>query len=276
MTEPAASPLPAFFEVQIAVRATEEGGRMSPIFNDYRPSWNLGNRWEGKPILNDGRVLLASPIAPGAVGYAWLQPLDPISWVAIEPGATLPMQEGGRIVGEGRVLAVVFKIEHMKPAIARFVVAVREVLAFVRTAHELGPSARLSAAKRAVCAAYLAGQLLEAVDPDEETEVDDRIDVPGTWPGFGQVDSYWETLDPYGDVDAPVGLASLDDDLLDIYRDLSRGLRAWEAGASSNALWEWKHGLDGHWGDHAARAIRAMQWAGRCVDLEPEPDPASG
>ena len=91
--------------------------------------------------------------------------------------------------------------------------------------------------------------------PDAEGEVD----LPVNWPGFGQMVSYWEVFDPYEE-DEPVG-GSLTDDLLDIYRDLGRGLLAWNSGARESALWDWKFHFELHWGDHAVDALRALKRA---------------
>ena len=55
----------------------------------------------------------------------------------------------------------------------------------------------------------------------------------------------------------PVG-RDLRDDLQDIYADLRTGIREYQAGRESNALWECKFGVDNHWGQHAVDAIRTL------------------
>ena len=83
--------------------------------------------------------------------------------------------------------------------------------------------------------------------------------TPADWPGFGPHDSYWEVFDPYADEESVVG--SLSDDFLDIYRDLKRGLVAFDAGHEQDAVWEWRFHFDHHWGEHAVDALRALQRA---------------
>ena len=68
--------------------------------------------------------------------------------------------------------------------------------------------------------------------------------------------TYWEVFDPFV-FEEPV-CGDLRDDLQDIYADLRTGIREYEAGRENNALWEWKFGVDNHWGQHAVDAIRAL------------------
>ena len=79
---------------------------------------------------------------------------------------------------------------------------------------------------------------------------------PPRWSGFGAANLYWVMYDPYCD-EAPV-CGSLDDDFLDTYRDLTRGLRLYDAGHVEAAGWEWRHSFDWHWGQHAVGALRAL------------------
>jgi hypothetical protein len=50
----------------------------------------------------------------------------------------------------------------------------------------------------------------------------------------------------------------LADDLGDIYRDVTTGLRAFQAGHILQARWEWGFHFQHHWGEHATSAIRAL------------------
>jgi uncharacterized protein DUF5063 len=71
---------------------------------------------------------------------------------------------------------------------------------------------------------------------------------------------YKEVYDPVGDLsedEEPV-VGDVADDLADIYRDVMRGLRAFDKGDMNNALWEWRFNLAHHWGAHATAAIRVM------------------
>jgi hypothetical protein len=71
-------------------------------------------------------------------------------------------------------------------------------------------------------------------------------------------DFYSTVLNPMVVPDAEVGIGSLADDLADIYRDVATGLREYERGEVSKAIWEWSFGLHSHWGEHACGAIRAL------------------
>jgi hypothetical protein len=64
-------------------------------------------------------------------------------------------------------------------------------------------------------------------------------------------------FDPY-EGEMPV-VASLADDIADIYRDLKKGFALLDAGGSRDrAVWEWRHGFEHHWGRHAAHALYAV------------------
>ena len=71
---------------------------------------------------------------------------------------------------------------------------------------------------------------------------------------FGDIDHYHLIFDPYQE--EPPVVASLADDVADIYRDLRDGFALLEAGGSrEGAIWEWRFGFDSHWGRHAAHAL---------------------
>ena len=72
---------------------------------------------------------------------------------------------------------------------------------------------------------------------------------------------YWEVFNPLEE-DEPV-CGYLVDDLNDIINDIQRGIHEYESGRTGNAVFEWKNGLDSHWGNHAIDAIRALH-AIRC------------
>ncbi len=71
-------------------------------------------------------------------------------------------------------------------------------------------------------------------------------------------DLYNELFDPFND-DEIVG-CGLTDDLIDIRRDLLEGINEYEAGFKNNASFEWRFGLDNHWGKHATDVLRALHW----------------
>jgi hypothetical protein len=65
-------------------------------------------------------------------------------------------------------------------------------------------------------------------------------------------------FDPFNDQE-PVS-PTISDDLEDIYCDVKEGLLAMESSGavSQNVVWEWKFGLEIHWGRHAVGAIAAL------------------
>jgi hypothetical protein len=69
---------------------------------------------------------------------------------------------------------------------------------------------------------------------------------------------YGEVFDPLAVPPEQPGIGSLSDDIGDIYKDVGRGLREYEAGCRAEALWEWGFGFKHHWGAHATSAIRAL------------------
>ena len=68
--------------------------------------------------------------------------------------------------------------------------------------------------------------------------------------------TYWEVFDPYVDEDPVCG--DLIDDLSDIAAGLRDGMREYETGRIGNAIFEWKFGLNNHWGQHIVDALRAL------------------
>jgi hypothetical protein len=113
--------------------------------------------------------------------------------------------------------------------------------------------------------------------PDGEVSGDDA-DVPesfevsdGEWRQvfdrvhhvLGRQAHYWADFDPSEPSrdDGPV-LGDLGDDLADIYRDVTPGVRAWDADGGrwrTAVVSGWKNPLFGsHWGVHAVSAMRAL------------------
>jgi hypothetical protein len=74
----------------------------------------------------------------------------------------------------------------------------------------------------------------------------------------GKHDVYREVYDPYDPPEEREVRGRLSDDLGDIYRDMRAGLRKWQRGETGEALWEWRFGLESHWGRHVANALRAI------------------
>ena len=67
---------------------------------------------------------------------------------------------------------------------------------------------------------------------------------------------YWEVFDPFVQEDSVCG--DIADDLSDIAADLQSGIREFEAGRIGSAIFEWKFGLNNHWGSHTIDVLRAL------------------
>ncbi len=80
---------------------------------------------------------------------------------------------------------------------------------------------------------------------------------------FGPHAFYSEVYDPIersADDVLDVGIA---DDLVDIYRDLSGGLEAWDPtdpARTADVVWDWRYAFESHWGQHLVDALRAIHW----------------
>lgn len=81
-------------------------------------------------------------------------------------------------------------------------------------------------------------------------------------------------MDLYGEVFNPLtippeepGIASIADDITDIYRDVVRGLCTYRRGDRATAHWEWTSSFACHWGKHATGAVRALHaWLAEYAD----------
>ena len=104
---------------------------------------------------------------------------------------------------------------------------------------------------------YISAVNLPEIEPEtiveystEETEFP-SVRVSSQIPQF-----YWEVFDPLKKDDLVCG--DLIDDLSDISIDLKSGITEYEAGRIGNAVFEWRFGLDNHWGMHAVDLLRAL------------------
>ncbi len=139
--------------------------------------------------------------------------------------------------------------------------------------HETGASAARQALVR-ITHLYLAALRLPPAWADD---LEDKSDCPRIEAGEnGKILAYKSIpIDMYGEVFDPLTIppeepviGSIADDVIDIYRDVVTGLRAFERGDLPNARWEWGFNFAHHWGEHATGAIRALHaWlAANAVD----------
>ena len=148
----------------------------------------------------------------------------------------------------------------MDSTAAAFADSVRRYCTFIESAASLTLEERIRAARAHLADLVRAACDLPVGDVDSP-DIDADVTMPPDWPGMGELDIYWEMFDPYDhETNAPVA-GSLSDDLLDVYRDLWRGLVAYDAGHVGAAVWEWRFHFDFHWGDHAFGALRALHGA---------------
>jgi hypothetical protein len=136
----------------------------------------------------------------------------------------------------------------------------QQFCAFIEKASGYSLDKRLSCARQRLLELYETGSALPHVEPPEGIEAGANPEPPHGWLGFDKFEIYWEVFDPYEESTAVAG--SLSDDLLDVYRDLRRGLALWGKDVSRTAaIWEWRFHFDNHWGDHAIDALRALHRA---------------
>jgi Domain of unknown function (DUF5063) len=91
--------------------------------------------------------------------------------------------------------------------------------------------------------------------PEQRREVCARVAE-----AFGHRNLYRQVYDPYApEDDAPLwGIVA--DDLADIFGDLESGLYFWRLDRPDDAIWEWRFGVEQHWGNHVVDVLRALQW----------------
>ena len=209
-------------------------------------------------MLNDGRIVLAADeLVPGTESLATIEPLRPEYWDRVPVGAVVPFMEGARIVGHATVIERVWPAA-FTPATAAFVRAAYDLCELVTKAEALPLRERLRGARAILLSLYAVATELPGTASATERDAP-SFPVPETWPGFADHDVYWEVFDPY-ELSEPVA-GSLSDDLLDVYRDVRRGLWLWENSAIADAVWEWRFSFESHWGDHAVDALRALHRA---------------
>jgi uncharacterized protein DUF5063 len=149
----------------------------------------------------------------------------------------------------------------VKEEVDRFVVLAREFCTLLETAIQLEPVELRTRLLRVLPALYVAGSELALPDTDAEYEdVTLQLDLlVALSQHLGERDRFWQVFDPTHKA-KPLE-SSLALELSEIRHDLQKGLIALERGAPLEAvLWEWRFGLDAHWGNHLVNALRAVHW----------------
>lgn len=104
-------------EASLTLTDTHRGGRARPVFTDYRPDWDIGNRTEtGQLTINGAPITLedADKLAPGETGIVRLHPFHRPAWTNVEPDMIIAMHEGARVVGTAVVLTVTLQTVAME------------------------------------------------------------------------------------------------------------------------------------------------------------------
>jgi hypothetical protein len=154
-----------------------------------------------------------------------------------------------------------------------FVSFVRQYEALIDGAAQARPYDLLASCARLLPRIYAAGLDLPDLYADRDIEETSLVSSPmsALLTLLGAVDRYFEVFDPVYDREAIA--ASLSDDLADIYLDLVRPLRQFDAGLQSEAVWQWRFNVRGHCGDHIVDALRAIH---RLVNDHLDPDYRAG
>lgn len=97
----------------------------------------------------------------------------------------------------------------------------------------------------------------ERFEPDSGPDADLDELRTGLRTLLGDVDGYLDLPDPV--ISDEVVTASISDDLVTIVSDLQHGLRHYQQGRGSEALWWWQFSYLSSWGDRCLSALGALQ-----------------
>jgi len=101
-----------YIEAQLTMVLPEQGGRSKPVFTDYFPNWDIGNKYaDGKVDHSDAKIYIENEesISPGKSGLIRIYPFVPKVWTRVTVGMELVMQEGPHIIGHAKVLGIKLK-----------------------------------------------------------------------------------------------------------------------------------------------------------------------
>lgn len=117
-------------------------------------------------------------------------------------------------------------------------------------------------ALRLVASLYDVALVLPETSPGDVSQSEERtkIETGAIYERFQQLPFryYHDTFDPLADPPEEPITGDIADDLRDIYLDLWRGVRSYQAGRRDDAVFEWQFGFGVHWGRHATGAMRAL------------------
>ena len=105
---------------------------------------------------------------------------------------------------------------------------------------------------------YVSAMNLPDTEPETTDSSSDIAEAVSFRIGDQISTTYWEVFDPYVYEDPVCG--DLTEDLSHIAKDLKKGMNEYKAGRIGNAIFEWRFGLNNHWGLHIVDALRALHF----------------
>ena len=107
---------------------------------------------------------------------------------------------------------------------------------------------------------YASGLQLSEAEPEAGAPETINPDTSQGEAAIRQLHGYYyrEVFDPDPQSDEEPCIGDIGDDLLDVYRDIKRGLELYRLGFPLAAEWEWAFNFRIHWGRHAAAALLAL------------------
>jgi hypothetical protein len=100
-------------DITFCLRRTEEGGRRTPVFSGYRPTWHIGRYQEapgleGRPWYFDGELDLLGieQVPPGECGAGRIRVLSPEYWRHLRVGDQIVMGEGPHLIALATITAM--------------------------------------------------------------------------------------------------------------------------------------------------------------------------
>lgn len=101
VAEPRSITSHTYFEAEVQMLSREEGGRHTPIFNNYQPRFYFSTTGvTGKVQLPEGTEM----VMPGDKTVMTVRLVQP---VAMKEGLSFILRDGDRTVGNGRVIKII-------------------------------------------------------------------------------------------------------------------------------------------------------------------------
>jgi hypothetical protein len=145
-------------------------------------------------------------------------------------------------------------MESWPAALARFASAASRYCALVEEPVEVRPRNAFIRALRSELAELLAAAFQLPDVPVSVGPVAEAITLARWGQVFGQAQLRVGEL-----VEGPVASVAVADAVADVWRDMRAGLDSLNAGARwQDVAWEWRFGLETHWGRHAVEALAAL------------------